>query len=114
MAKVNQFLAYKLAEGDGFYVESPTRQLKPTQRCNKCWELTPKTLSDRLHVCSNPKCGHVEDRDVNSAQVNLTWARGQELVPSSAAESPSSTSCGNMKQLGMLKRAKKLRLLEAG
>jgi len=38
MGKINQFLAYKLVEGDGFYIESPTRKLKPTQRCNKCWE----------------------------------------------------------------------------
>ncbi len=52
------------------------QKLKPTQRCNNCWELTPKTLSDRLHVCSH--CGHTEDRDINSAQVCLTWARGKD------------------------------------
>lgn len=113
MGRISKYLEYKLAEGDGIYVESPTRKLKPSQRCAKCWELTPKTLSDRLHVCSNLECGHVEDRDVNAAQVNLTWARGQELVPSSAAKSPSSTSCGSMKQLGALKRAQKLRLLRS-
>ncbi|WP_348249169.1 zinc ribbon domain-containing protein [Leptolyngbya sp. GB1-A1] len=50
-------------------IHAPTRELKSTQRCAKCWQLTPKILSDRLHVCSNPDCGHVEDRDVNSAQV---------------------------------------------
>ncbi len=62
-------IQYKLLEGNGFLIHIPTRKLKPIQRCAKCRELTPKILSDRLHVCSNPDCGHVEDRDVNSAQV---------------------------------------------
>ena len=90
---IGGMLEYKLAEAGGFYVESPTQTLKPTQRCAKCWELTPKTLADRTHICSNPNCNHTEDRDVNAAQVNLIWARGQELS-SLDAESPSSTSCG--------------------
>lgn len=98
-------IEYKLAEGNGFLVHAPTRQLKPTQRCAKCWELTPKTLSDRLHICSNPVCGHIEDRDINSAQVCEIWVRGEELA-SLVAESPSSTACGSMKQLGALKRQK--------
>ncbi len=102
---IGQMLAYKQVEAGGFYLESPTRTLKPTQRCAKCWELTPKTLADRVHVCSNPACQHTEDRDVNAAQVNLVWARGKELA-SSDVESPSSTLCGSMKQLGALKRQK--------
>lgn len=100
---ISKMFAYKLAEAGGFYLESPTRQLKPSQRCAKCWELTPKTLADRVHICQH--CGHEEDRDVNAAQVNLIWARGQELS-SLGAESPSSTSRGSMKQLGALKRQK--------
>jgi putative transposase len=110
---IGKMLDYKLAEAGGFYVESPTRQLKPTQRCAKCWELTPKTLKDRTHVCSNPNCNHVEDRDVNAAQVNLIWARGQELT-SLDGESPSSTSCGSMRQLGAKKRQKRLSAVEVG
>ncbi len=102
---IGDLLAYKAAESGGFYVESPTRTLKPTQRCAKCWELTPKTLKDRTHICSNPRCGHIEDRDVNAAQVNEIWARGKELA-SLDAELPSSTDCGSMKQLGALKRQK--------
>jgi len=102
---IGQMLEYKLAEAGGFYVESPTCTLKPTQRCAKCWELTPKTLADRVHICSNPNCNHTEDRDVNAAQVNVTWARGKELA-SLVAESPSSTSCGSMRQLGAKKRQK--------
>ena len=100
---IGQCLSYKLVEAGGFYVESPTKSLKPTQRCAKCWELTPKTLADRTHICSH--CSHTEDRDVNAAQVNLAWARGQELS-SLDAESPSPTSCGSMKQLGVKKRQK--------
>ncbi len=44
---------------------------------------------------------------VNAAQVILTWARGQELA-SPDAESPSSTKWVSMKQLGALKRQKRL------
>lgn len=102
---IGQMLEYKLAEAGGFYMKSPTRQLKPTQRCAKCWELTPKTLSDRVHTCSNPACGHTENRDTNAAQVNLIWARGLERT-SLDVESPSSTSCGSMRQLGAKKRQK--------
>lgn len=98
-------IEYKLVEGNGFMVEAPTRELKPTQRCAKCWELTPKTLSDRLHICSNPQCGHVEDRDINSAQVCEIWVRGKELA-SLVADGSSSTSCGSMKQLAQTKRRK--------
>jgi putative transposase len=103
---IGQMLEYKLVETGGFYVESPTQTLKPTQRCAKCWELTPKTLGDRVHICSNPNCQHTEDRDVNAAQVNLIWARGKELA-SLGAESPSSTLCGSMRQLGAKKREKR-------
>ncbi len=111
---IGQMLNYKLAEAGGFYVESATRTLKPTQRCVRCWELTPKSLSDRVHICSNPQCGHIEDRDVNAAQVNIAWARGQELS-SLDAELPSSTSCGSIKQLGALRRQKlRLSVSEAG
>ncbi len=98
-------IEYKLLEGNGFLLHAPTRELKPTQRCAKCWELTPKTLSDRLHVCSNPECSHVEDRDINSAQVCEVWY-GRREPSSSVAESPSSTLCGSMKQLGAMKRRK--------
>jgi putative transposase len=100
---IGQMLDYKLAEAGGFYVESPTKTLKPTQRCAECWELTPKTLADRVHACSH--CGHTENRDINAAQVNLAWTRGQELS-SIGAESPSSTACGSMRQLGAKKRQK--------
>jgi putative transposase len=103
---IGQMISYKLAEAGGFYIEAPTRQLKSTQRCVKCWELTPKTLAERMHICSNPKCGHVEDRDINAAQVNLVWAQGAGTVLLDA-ESPSSTKCGSMRHLGAKKRQKR-------
>jgi putative transposase len=111
MSSLSKMFAYKSAEAGGFYVESPTRTLKPTQRCAKCWELTPKTLSERVHQCSNAGCGHVEDRDVNAAQVNLAWARGQELSSldvdgQALLETPVHT--GGFKQLAQMKRQKLL------
>ena len=96
---IGELLAYKSAEAGGFYLESPTQTLKPTQRCAKCWELTPKTLNDRVHTCSNSKCNHIEDRDVNAAQVNITWARGKELA-SLDGELPSSTKCSKHEATG--------------
>ena len=109
---LKQAIKYKAIEAGAIYLEAPTRSLKPTQRCNSCWKLNKKTLSDRLHVCSNPKCGHIEDRDVNSAQVCLTWARGQELSSFKTADEFSSTGipkvkhCGGFQQLTHVKRQK--------
>ncbi|WOD37107.1 hypothetical protein [Nodosilinea sp. E11] len=98
---VEPMLDYKSAEAGGFHLESPTQQLKPSQR----WELTPKTLKDHVHSCSNPACRHAEDRDVNAAQVNLLWARGQE-VSLASVESAIPTDCGSMKQMTAKKHKK--------
>ncbi|WP_369792761.1 RNA-guided endonuclease InsQ/TnpB family protein [Thiomonas sp. FB-Cd] len=62
-------LAYKAEEAGTRLHLSNTRQLKPSQRCAACWEIVPKTLADRMHVC--PHCGHVMQRDQNSALVVL-------------------------------------------
>jgi len=62
-----QMLAYKAEETGTRLHLSNTRQLKPSQRCSACWEIAPKTLADRMHVC--PHCGHVMQRDQNSAAV---------------------------------------------
>ncbi len=104
-------IAYKVKEAGGIFLEAPTRSLKPTQRCAKCWKLTKKTLSDRLHICSNPNCQHTEDRDINSAQVCLAWARGQELSSktadgSSSTENPKVKHCGGFQQLAQTKHQK--------
>jgi putative transposase len=42
-----------------------------SQRCYRCGEYVPKSLSVRTHIC--PSCGLVEDRDVNAAK-NILWS----------------------------------------
>lgn len=49
-----------------------TRELKPTQRCWRCWRVRKKHLCEREHVCS---CGVRLPRDQNSARVCLVDAR---------------------------------------
>ena len=75
-------LRYKVLETGGEWVDAPTRQLKPSQRCPSCWRVEKKTLSQRVHDCAH--CGHKESRDTASARVVLRWALeskpGQELA----------------------------------
>lgn len=75
-------LRYKVLETGGQWVQAPTKKLKPSQRCPKCWLVEKKKLSQRVHQCSN--CGHKESRDTASARVVLRWAlepiSGQELA----------------------------------
>ena len=97
-------IKYKVEEAGGIYTEISTRTVKPTQRCSKCWKLTKKNLSDRVHHCQH--CSHSEDRDINAAQVMLEAALRGTGRASSDAEPSSSTSCGSMRQLGAKKRQK--------
>ncbi len=101
-------LEYKETEANGAYLEAPTQKLKPSQRCPQCWQVTPKTLDQRVHHCL--ECGCTEDRDVASAQVCLIWAKGlgTSLL---GADGHSSTlvtrkSTGSLKQLSQTKRQK--------
>ena len=75
-------LRYKVLETGGEWVDAPTRQLKPSQRCPSCWRVEKKTLSQRVHDCAH--CGHKESRDTASTRVVLRWALeskpGQELA----------------------------------
>lgn len=75
----HQMLAYKAEEAGTRLHWSNTRQIKPSQRCSKCWEIVPKTLSDRMHVC--PHCGHTMQRDRNSATVVLIDALDTQNTP---------------------------------
>jgi putative transposase len=76
-------IAYKVKEAGGIFLEAPTQSLKPTQRCVKCWELTKKSLSDRLHICSNQSCRHIEDRDILRADEYWTFLKeGDRLLGS--------------------------------
>ncbi len=72
-------LAYKAEEAGTRLHLSDTRQLKPSQRCSACWELVPKTLAERMHIC--PHCGHVMPRDQNSASVVLIDAHNTQDAP---------------------------------
>ena len=68
LGMAHQMLAYKAVEAGTRLHVSNTRQLKPSQRCAKCWAIVPKTLAQRMHVCP---CGHTMQRDQNSASVVL-------------------------------------------
>ena len=65
----HQVLSYKAVEAGTRLHLANTRQLKPSQRCSGCWEIVPKTLAQRVHVC--PHCGLTMQRDQNSASVVL-------------------------------------------
>lgn len=69
LGMAHHMLAYKAVEAGTRLHMSNTRQLKPSQRCSGCWEIVPKTLAQRVHVC--PHCGHTMLRDQNSALVVL-------------------------------------------
>ncbi len=85
---------YKVLETGGEWIHAPTRKLKPSQRCPRCWHVAKKQLSQRMHCCE--QCGHQENRDAASARVVLCWAlesiAGQELAETgvhSPRETPS-------------------------
>ena len=65
----HQMLSYKAVEAGTRLHLANTRQLKPSQRCAGCWAIIPKTLGQRVHMCS--QCGHTMQRDQNSALVVL-------------------------------------------
>ncbi|MGL4619890.1 MAG: RNA-guided endonuclease InsQ/TnpB family protein [Chroococcidiopsis sp.] len=104
IGNLKDLIKYKVTEAGGIYLEIPTRKVAPSQTCPGCGIKRKKDLSERTHICD---CGIKQplDRDVAAAIVMLNYARGQELS-SPDAESPSSISCGSMRQLGALKRQK--------
>lgn len=69
-------LRSKVEEAGIEAVETPTKDLKPTQRCSECWAIVPKLLGDREHRC--PHCGLILSRNGNAARVNLIWALAQQ------------------------------------
>ena len=82
-------LRYKAEEAGAELVEVPTRSLKPTQRCARCWETTKKSLSQRIHHCAH--CGFTLDRDWNAALVALIYAMtGNGREPAACVRLPSS------------------------
>jgi len=64
-----------------------------SQECSNCGAKVQKSLSTRTHSC--PHCGHVEQRDVNAAQVILSRANARGGHPQSNASGVvASTSVG--------------------
>jgi putative transposase len=109
---LTQAIRYKLQEGEGVFIEVPTRTIKPSQTCPKCLYQKKKDLSERIHSCE--KCGYTQDRDLAAAEVMVLWATnsgafGTSVLKrgySSSTSSPTRKSCAGMKQLGSLKRSK--------
>jgi len=74
----SQFLSIltdKAESAGGQVIEVPPHYT--SQKCSKCGELVPKSLSVRTHVCSH--CGYVADRDHNAAR-NILQA-GLRKIP---------------------------------
>jgi putative transposase len=77
-AALFQKIAYKVTETGGWFVEAPTRALKPSQTCPRCKAVKKKALSERTHRC---ECGFIADRDYASARVVLDWLLEEFLGP---------------------------------
>lgn len=77
-------LKYKVEEAGGIYTEAPTRTLKPTQRCAKCWEVTKKTLSDRVHHCQH--CGPEPKIEIS---MRLRWCLSTHGAGNPPRQTPS-------------------------
>lgn len=65
-------IKYKLEEGEGVFVDVPTKTVKPRQTCPKCLHQEKKELDVRTHNCQ--KCGYIQDRDLAAAEVMILWA----------------------------------------
>ncbi len=103
IGNLKSLIEYKVTEAGGFYIEVPTKKLKPSQTCPNCGHQKKKALSERVHSCE--KCSYTCARDVAAAMVMLQYARGMERA-SLDSESPGSTKCGSMRQLGAKKSQK--------
>ena len=103
IGELKSMIAYKVTEAGGMYIEIPTRKVKPSQTCPKCYHQKKKDLSERVHHCE--KCGYKTNRDTAAAMVIENYIRGLEQA-SLDAESSSSIECGSMRQLGAKKRQK--------
>jgi len=68
-------IRYKVEETHGEFIETPTRTLKPSQRCPYCWTVQKKKQDQRQHECD---CGCSMSRDGAAALTNLRWALGTE------------------------------------
>ncbi|WP_300631035.1 transposase [Mastigocoleus sp. MO_188.B34] len=122
IGNLKDLIEYKVTEAGGFYVEIPTKKVKPSQTCPNCGHQKKKTLSEREHHCE--QCGYRCDRDVAAAMVMLNYASGKcglGVSPSGAifqdrgmerastdVDEKTSTYCGSFKQVAQTKRQKRV------
>ena len=103
-------IATKLAEAGGVFVGVPTQKVRSSQTCPQCWHQEKKSLAERTHLCQ--QCSYSCDRDVAAAQVMLGSALGTSVLDSEGQALPETTKvrnhCGSLRQLGSLKRQKRL------
>ena len=80
-SQFHHLLKSKAEEAGALWIEIPTRKVKPSQTCYRCFKQSKKLLSERVHRCD---CGVICSRDENAARVILNWAlrwvSGQELA----------------------------------
>lgn len=99
-------IKYKVIEAGGYFVDVPTRKIKPSQTCPQCNRQQKKTLDERIHQCD---CGCTLDRDVASATVCLNYALGVGTILTDADGSAlpkTPRHCGGFRQQNQLKRQK--------
>jgi transposase len=61
-------LQYKTAWSDGSMLVAADRFYPSSKTCSACGTVRAKlSLSERVFTCTNPACGHVQDRDLNAA-----------------------------------------------
>ncbi|NET08355.1 MAG: transposase [Symploca sp. SIO2B6] len=103
IGSLKDLIKYKVTEAGGFYIEVPTKKVKPSQTCPNCGYQKKKTLAERVHHCD--KCSYQCDRDVAAAMVMLNYARGMERA-STDLDGSTSTWCGSFKQVAQMKSHK--------
>ncbi len=96
IGNLKDLIKYKVTEAGGFYIEVPTKKVKPSQTCPNCGHQKKKTLAQREHHCE--KCSYRCGRDVAAAMVMLSYARGMERA-STDDDGSTSTWCGSFKQV---------------
>ena len=81
-AALMSMICYKVEDTGGEFVETPTKKIKPSQRCPCCDHTTKKNrLKQAEFICVS--CGYSQNADVVSGINSLKWALGlgQEFVP---------------------------------
>ena len=62
--QLKAFIKYKAESQGSNFIEAP-RNFKSTQICSECGAVHKLSLNQRTYKCNI--CGHIEDRDMNSA-----------------------------------------------